>query len=125
VEQNLIFLLGVLQQCSVPSKFTGFDRSGSPSQNNIPPPQEDYAQLFSTLITRCAKDIDQLIDSLPNDESSQELQVQSLQMLEEENRSESEKLEEVVKRGEILLQRVQGVLSDIATHMIETGLTNE
>lgn len=104
-------LSGVLQQASVPSKFTGFDRSGSqtPQQNNIPP-QEDYAQLFSTLITRCAKDIDHLIDSLPSDESSQELQVQSLQMLEEENRLESEKLEEVVKRGEELLEKIQGVL---------------
>lgn len=120
--------LGVLQQVSVPSKFTSFDRSGSqtPQQNNIPPPpQEDYAQLFSTLITRCAKDIDHLIDSLPSDESSQELQVQSLQVLEEENRLESEKLEEVVKNGEELLEKIQAVLSNIAQHMIETRLANE
>lgn len=124
---HLLSLSGVLQQCSVPSKFTGFDRSGSqtPQQNNVPPPQEDYAQLFSTLITRCAKDIDHLIDSLPSDESSQELQVQSLQMLEEENRIESEKLEEVVKRGEELLGKIQAVLGDIAQHMIETRLSNE
>lgn len=125
VNLNVSLHLGVLQQCSVPSKFTGFDRSGSQTpQQNIPtpPPQEDYAQLFSTLITRCAKDIDQLIDSLPSDESSQELQVQSLQMLEEENRIESEKLEAEAKRGEILLEKVQGVLSDIATHLIETRL---
>lgn len=125
--KRLHSLSGVLQQCSVPSKFAGFDRSGSqtPLQNNIPPPQEDYAQLFSTMITRCAKDIDHLIDSLPSDESSQDLQVQSLQMLEEDNRSESEKLEEVVKRGEDLLQKIQGVLSNIAQHMIETRLSNE
>lgn len=111
----------------MPSKFVGFDRSGSqtPQQNNIPPPQDDYAQLFSTLITRCAKDIDHLIESLPSDESSQELQVQSLQMLEEDNRLESEKLELAVKRGEEMLEKIQTVLSDIATHMIETGLSNE
>lgn len=124
----IIWLLsGVLQQSSVPSKFVGFDRSGSqtPQQNNVPPPQDDYAQLFSTLITRCAKDIDHLIESLPSDESSQELQVQSLQMLEEDNRLESEKLETVVKRGEEMLDKIQTVLSDIATHMIETGLSNE
>lgn len=127
ITQLTIIILGVLQQASVPSKFTGFDRSGSqtPQQNNIPPPQEDYAQLFSTLITRCAKDIDQLIDSLPSDESSQELQVQSLQMLEEENRIESEKLEDVVKRGEEMLEKIQSVLSNIAQHMIETRLSNE
>ncbi|CRK86916.1 CLUMA_CG000737, isoform A [Clunio marinus] len=125
--ENICNSIGVLQQFSVPSKFSGFDRSGSqtPQQTNIPPPQEDYAQLFSTLITRCAKDIDQLIDSLPSDESSQELQVQSLQLLEEENRSESEKLEEVVKRGEEMLEKIQGVLSNIAQHMIETRLSNE
>jgi mediator of RNA polymerase II transcription subunit 21 len=60
-----------------------------------------------------------LIDSLPNDESSPELQVQSLQMLEEENRLEAERLEEVVKKGEELLEKIQAVLSDIAKHMIQ------
>lgn len=63
-----------------------------------------------------------MIDSLPSDESSQELQVQSLQMLEEENRIESEKLEAEAKRGELLLEKVQEVLSNIATHLIETRL---
>ena len=53
-------------------------------------------------------------DSLPSDESSQELQVQSLQLLEEENKIESEKLEEIVKKGEDLLSKIQAVLSDIA-----------
>ncbi|KAG5672392.1 hypothetical protein PVAND_002523 [Polypedilum vanderplanki] len=117
--ENLCNSIGVLQQCSVPSKFTGFERSGSqtPQQNN-PQQQEDYAQLFSQLITRYAKDIDQLIDSLPSDESSQELQVQSLQQLEEENRLESQRLEEIVKKGEDLLEKIQSVLADIANHQI-------
>lgn len=35
----------------------------------------DYAQLFASLIGRTAKDIDTLIESLPNEESSTELQV--------------------------------------------------
>lgn len=114
-----------MQQCSTPSKFSGFDRSGSQTPQQNVPPQEDYPQLFSTLITRCAKDIDQLIDSLPSDDSSQELQIQSLQMLEEENRVQSEKLLEVVKKGEDLLAKIQSALADIATHMIETRLSNE
>lgn len=80
------------------------------------------AQLFATLITRCAKDIDLLIDSLPNDDSSPELQVQSLQILENENRKESEGLEEVVKKGEDLLEKIQAALSEIAKHMIDTRL---
>lgn len=46
-------------------------------------------------------------------------------MLDEENRLESEKLEEVVKRGEELLEKIQVVLGNIASHMIETRLSNE
>lgn len=85
--------IGVLQQCSVPSKFPCFDRTGSqtPQQTQT----EDYAQLFSTLISRCAKDIDTLIESLPNEDSSQELQIQSLKLLERENQEAAERLEEV------------------------------
>ena len=35
----------------------------------------DYAAMFAKLIARTAKDIDVLIDSLPSEESSLELQV--------------------------------------------------
>lgn len=51
--------------------------------------------LFATLISRCAKDIDTLIESLPSEESSTELQVQSLKRLEAENKEAAEHLEEV------------------------------
>ena len=119
------YFKGILQQFSVPSKFSGFDRTGSQTPQITENPElEDYAQLFSTLITRCAKDIDQLIDSLPSDESSQELQAQSLQILELENRNESQKLEDTVKKGEELLEKIQAALSDIAKHMIDTRLSN-
>ena len=37
----------------------------------------DYAAVFSKLIARTAKDIDVLIDSLPSEESSLELQVRT------------------------------------------------
>ncbi|KAG6459539.1 mediator of RNA polymerase II transcription subunit 21 [Manduca sexta] len=105
--------IGILQQFSTPSKFPGFDRSGSqtPQQQQN---QEDYAMLFATLISRCAKDIDTLIESLPSEESSTELQVQSLRRLEAENKEAAEQLEEVVRQGEILLEKIQGALSDIA-----------
>lgn len=49
--------IGVLQQFSVPSKFPGFDRTGSPQQNQ----QEDYAQLFSTLISRYKTTINRVV----------------------------------------------------------------
>ncbi|XP_058822183.1 mediator of RNA polymerase II transcription subunit 21 [Topomyia yanbarensis] len=109
--------IGILQQCSVPSKFSGFERTGSqtPLQNQ----QEDYAQLFSTLISRCAKDIDTLIESLPSEESSIEQQVQALKRLEIENQDSAEKLEEVVRKGEMLLEKIQAALSDIAQSQLD------
>lgn len=47
---------------------------------------------------RCAKDIDTLIESLPNEDSSQELQTQSLRRLEIENQEAAKHLEEVNQR---------------------------
>ncbi|CAH1398016.1 unnamed protein product [Nezara viridula] len=107
--------IGILQQHSTPSKFAGFDRSGS----QTPQQQDDYAQLFAALITRCAKDIDALIESLPSDESSNDLQHQCLRKLEQENQEAAERLEEVVRKGEILWEQVQASLADIAQSQLE------
>lgn len=79
----------------------------------------DYAALFANLIARCAKDIDTLIESLPSEESSQELQVASLSRLEQENQQAGEQLEEVVRQGETLLQRIQAALQDIAQSQLD------
>ena len=66
--------VGILQQQAVPGHFPGFDRAGGRTPQHGQP-AEDYAQLFATLIGRKTKDIDTLIDSLPSEESSTELQV--------------------------------------------------
>ncbi|XP_008545659.1 mediator of RNA polymerase II transcription subunit 21 [Microplitis demolitor] len=108
--------VGILQQYSTPSKFPGFDRIGTPQPHQ---PQEDYAALFATLIARCAKDIDTLIESLPSEESSHELQIASLSRLEQENLEAGEQLEEVVRQGEALLQRIQAALQDIAQSQLD------
>uniref|UniRef100_U5EZ57 Mediator of RNA polymerase II transcription subunit 21 n=1 Tax=Corethrella appendiculata TaxID=1370023 RepID=U5EZ57_9DIPT len=116
--ENFCNSIGVLQQTSIPSKFPGF-------QVNFPEaPQEDYALLFSQLISRCAKDIDTLIESLPNEDSSVELQIQSLKRLEIENQDAAEKLEEVVLKGELLLEKIQAALSDIAQSQLDMQVTN-
>lgn len=95
---NFCNSIGILQQSALPSKFSNFDRNGS----QTPQQQEagmfcifklfnllcvtnenivlDYTSLFSSLITRCAKDIDALIESLPNDDSSTDLQVRIIEM---------------------------------------------
>ncbi|XP_044260919.1 mediator of RNA polymerase II transcription subunit 21 [Tribolium madens] len=109
--------IGILQQFAPPSKFPNFDRSGSqtPQQQN----QEDYVQLFTTLIARCAKDIDTLIESLPSEESSTDVQLQSLRILESENQESAERLEAIVRKGQDLLEQIQAALSDIAQSQLD------
>ena len=63
--------------------------------------------------------IEVLIESLPNEESSVELQSASLQKLEEENLEAANKLEDVVKQGEATLKEIQSALHDIAQAQIE------
>ncbi|XP_005190672.3 mediator of RNA polymerase II transcription subunit 21 [Musca domestica] len=116
--------IGIIQQTSYPSKFPNFDRTGSqtPIQNSNSQ-QEDYAQLFAQLISRCAKDIDTLIESLPNDDSSIEMQNQSLKRLEVENQEAAERLEEIVYKGELLLEKIQSALEDIAQAQLDMQIT--
>lgn len=104
--------VGILQQYAAPSPFPGFDKQGGKSP--VPPPSEDYAAMFAKLIARTAKDIDVLIDSLPSEESSLELQLKSLKQLEIDNQEAAEQLEMVVHRGESLLQQIQDAQHDIA-----------
>ncbi len=58
----------------------------------------DHTHLFAQLIARTAKDIEVLIDSLPSEESSAELQSASLIKLEEENREAAKRLEDIVQQ---------------------------
>ena len=55
-----------------------------------------------------------MIDSLPSEESSPELQAVHLKQLEVENREAAAKLEKAVERGEKLLEQIQSALQDIA-----------
>ena len=80
-----------MQQTAPSANFPGFERAGNrtpqqqPTQQQQQPqqpasqqpnqPAEDFAPLFATLVARCAKDIDVLIDSLPSEDSTSELQV--------------------------------------------------
>jgi len=111
---NFTNSLGILQQLAVPSQFPGFGNKTPQQQQN-----EDHTQLFAQLIARTAKDIEVLIESLPNEESSVELQSASLQKLEEENLEAANKLEDVVKQGESTLKEIQAALHDIAQAQIE------
>ena len=107
---------GVLQEQTKPSKFENFadnlDRG-----HNAPVQQEevDYKLTFTDLITNTAKEIDAIIDSLSNDdESNEEIQTQKLRKLEAENESAARQLENVTRNAESLLKQIQDKLSKIA-----------
>uniref|UniRef100_A0A8D8XWH8 Mediator of RNA polymerase II transcription subunit 21 n=1 Tax=Cacopsylla melanoneura TaxID=428564 RepID=A0A8D8XWH8_9HEMI len=117
---NFCNSVGILQQTAPPTKFSGFDRGGSQTPQQQPQ-HEDYAQLFATLICRCARDIDALIESLPNEDSTTELQLASLRKLETDNQGAAEQLEDTVRRGELLLEQIQSALTEIAQSQLETN----
>ncbi|KAJ6666391.1 hypothetical protein lerEdw1_000664 [Lerista edwardsae] len=82
--------------------------------------QDAVNSLFAALIARTAKDIDVLVDSLPSEESTATLQAASLYRLEEENHEAAARLEEVVYRGDLLLEKIQSALADIAQSQLKT-----
>ncbi|NXL66461.1 MED21 polymerase, partial [Chordeiles acutipennis] len=120
--------IGVLQQCGPPASFSNIqtainkDQPANPTEGKSahPAPRSQYAQLFAALIARTAKDIDVLIDSLPSEESTAALQAASLYRLEEENHEAAARLEEVVYRGDMLLEKIQSALADIAQSQLKT-----
>ncbi|XP_077450270.1 mediator of RNA polymerase II transcription subunit 21 [Stigmatopora argus] len=110
--------IGVLQQCAPPASFSNIQTS---MNNDQPANQtEEYAQLFAALIARTAKDVDVLIDSLPSEESTAALQAASLRQLEEENHDAAARLKEAVTRGDMLLEKIQSALADIAQSQLRT-----
>lgn len=52
-------------------------------------------------------------------------QVAAVKRLEEENKEAAQKLEEVVKRGEIVLEQIQKALKDIAESQIKMQKLSE
>ncbi|XP_075210634.1 mediator of RNA polymerase II transcription subunit 21-like [Lycorma delicatula] len=71
-------------------------------------PSIDYPYHFAKRVTEVAKDINTLIDSLPDDSLlSPDLQVKSLKRFEEENMKLAKQLEEQVLQGENLLEKIR------------------
>lgn len=110
---NLCNSIGVLQQTSQPSPLSGY---GSKSSSHQDP---DNTQLFAQMIARTGKDIEVLIDSLPGEESTAELQAAGLQQLEQESAAAGEQLKATVAQGEQLLVSLQAALSNIHTAQLE------
>ncbi|NXU49837.1 MED21 polymerase, partial [Turnix velox] len=112
--------IGVLQQCGPPASFSNIQTALNKDQPANPTEGKPFFSLFAALIARTAKDIDVLIDSLPSEESTAALQAASLHRLEEENHEAAARLEEVVYRGDMLLEKIQSALADIAQSQLKT-----
>lgn len=82
--------------------------------------QEGHGQLFATLISHTVKDIDFLIDALPSEKSTTELQMQSLVQLEKENELAGVKLRKTVQEGEALLEEIRSAVSEISEKMLQS-----
>lgn len=115
--ENLCNAIGVLQQYAPPSPFQEFERPQENTEKQQP--AEDYPQLFAQYIVRTAKDIDVLIDSLPSEDSTPELQAASLRRLELDNQEAATKLEDAVKRCEELLDKVRRIQKEIAKAQLQ------
>lgn len=120
--ENLCNAIGILQQSAPPSTFAEFERPQDNQEKQQP--AEDYPQLFAQYIVRTAKDIDVLIDSLPSEDSTPELQAASLRRLELDNQEAATKLEDAVKRCEEMLEKVRSILKDIAKAQLYNNATD-
>ena len=110
---------GVLQASAKPSKFENFakdlDRGYPEEKAEAGASLEDVKVTFAELITTTAKKIDTLIDSLPNEEESNDQHLaQQLRELEIENAVAARQLEYVTKCAESLLEQIQKKISQIA-----------
>ena len=111
---------GVLQAQAKPSKFENFaeglSRGYEDEEKEQPTGSIDEIKVtFAELITSTAKKIDTLIDSLPNEEESNEqVLAQQLRELEFENEIAARQLEYVTNCAENILEQIQKKISVIA-----------
>ncbi|XP_047477527.1 mediator of RNA polymerase II transcription subunit 21-like isoform X1 [Penaeus chinensis] len=110
--ENLYNSIGCLFNSAPPCSF---DKSGkTPSQNENPDDMTEHKRVFATLIARNAKDIDVLIESLPSEDSSAELQTANMRVLEQEGEEAALKLQRGIDRGDKLLEEINRALNEIA-----------
>ncbi|OXB74945.1 UNVERIFIED_CONTAM: hypothetical protein H355_013285 [Colinus virginianus] len=101
--------IGVLQQCGPPASFSNIqtainkDQPANPTEGkSLWAPHALFSSQISLLFLRFI------------------LKAASLHRLEEENHEAAARLEEVVYRGDMLLEKIQSALADIAQSQLKT-----
>lgn len=145
---NLCNSIGILQQLARPNTFPEFNNfarqtsaayeqilteagiplngdendpktgNGASLEPSPPPPLLDNSKLFSKLITKTAKDIEVIIDSLPSKEVETDLQEVHIRRLEMENAEQARQLEEMIANAEEMLDVIKHALDDIAQNQM-------
>jgi mediator of RNA polymerase II transcription subunit 21 len=113
---------GVLQETARPSRFNDFEQNSSTTNSNVDNNGDDYSQLFAQLITRTTSELVALIDSLPTIPSTDDdlaEQHAQLELLEQENREATLKLEQTTELAEYLLEQVQTCLQSLSQALLD------
>ena len=110
--------IGIIQQTANPAVNGDSQQQVKTESEAGASPQEGHAQLFATLISHTVKDIDYLIDALPSETSTTELQMKSLKQLEDENEAAYHELKKAVEEGEALLEEIRDASSEIASKLL-------
>lgn len=113
---------GVLQETARPSRFNDFEQNSLTSSSNVDSNNDDYSKLFAQLITRTTSELVALIDSLPSIPSTDDdlaEQRSQLELLEQENRQATAKLEQTTELAEYLLEQVQTCLQSLSQALLD------
>ncbi|NXF30907.1 MED21 polymerase, partial [Nyctibius bracteatus] len=102
--------IGVLQQCGPPASFSNIQTAINKDQPANP---TEGKSGFLHLLTKCERVL--ILTFLPFI-----LKAASLCRLEEENHEAAARLEDVVYRGDVLLEKIQSALADIAQSQLKT-----
>ncbi|OQV22163.1 putative Mediator of RNA polymerase II transcription subunit 21 [Hypsibius exemplaris] len=108
--------VGILQQQVHPSILPGHDQLFSTvvKNENSDFKPKDLPPLFATLITRAVKELDVMIDRLPNDDQTLEPDVAYIEKLNQVNREAARIFTSTTEASQHLLEKIQTSLKEIS-----------